>query len=309
MKNLRNFIIVLLIFAAAGWYFGRMAYRSFYTAPRAKIAEQKNKLLADIEQGKKNLAMMQQTAMNSRPLFSRSFPLNRTVAQTQYQMWLIQLAEFCDMESTNVTIGEYRQGRGYATEQFQVKTRSSMTQLYRFLYEFYWTSWLHRVNSLDIRSLEKSDLLEVTMIIEGLTLGKMNQRDPYPLLNQFPLTTPMRRLTSGPFRAYEEIARLELFRYSAPGIDNANYLILTGTPSVSDPASDKTVAYSRWKLETEGRTFSLKKGERLSVGSFDGVIDDVFDDMVILRQNNGYRWVVNLGDKLGDAAAVPPDFF
>lgn len=309
MKQLRNFILVLLIFAAAGGYFGTMAWRSSYKAPREKIAAHKAKLQQDIDLGKQNLTIMQQTVQNHTTLFSRSFPLNRIAAQTQYQMWLIQLAEFCAMESTHVTIGEYKPGRGYATEQFQVKTSCTMPQLYRFLYEFYWSSYLHRINSLDIRSLERSDLLEVAIIVEGLTLAKTNPQAPYPLVDQFPISTPLRRMTSGPYKAYDEVAKMELFRYSAPGIDNANYLLLTGTPSVTDAVSDKKVAYSRWKLETEDRSFSLKKGERLAVGSFEGVIDEIDEDMVVLRQNNGYRWVINLGDKLSDAVAVPPDLF
>ena len=66
---------------------------------------------------------------------------------------------------------------------------------------------------------------------------------------------------------------------------------------------------TRWNLEAESRTISLKMGDVLKVGSFVANIADIDDNLVILRQQNGLLWAVPLGNKLSEAVAVPPNLF
>ncbi|MDO4587809.1 MAG: hypothetical protein Q4C95_11000 [Planctomycetia bacterium] len=271
--------------------------------------KKKDEINSQIEFGNNRLAFMNNVVNNNIKMYTRSFPLNRMSSQTEYQIWLTQMAEFCDMKSPVISIGNYQTGPGIATQKFQLKSQCSTEQLYQFLYEFYWTSYLHRITSLNIQPVEQSSDLDVNIVFETLTLAKVKQTDAYPLAQQLPISTPIQRLSSKPFKAYAEIAKKDIFRYIKPGIDNANFAILTGTPSVTDEATGKNVAVSRWKIQTENRTMNLKIGDSISIGSFDGKIADIFEDMVIIKQNNGSLWVVALGEKLSDATAVPAFLF
>lgn len=308
MKTLRNIVILLVLFGAAGWYFGSMAYRAKYVAPRKKLADARAQMEQTIAAGNNQLAAFKRVSENNMALYTRSFPINPTAARTEYQLWLTQLAEFCEMTEPSVRVGQYHRGAGIATHQFQLLAEATPEQLYRFLYEFYWTSFLHRIDSIDLQAIEGSDRLKTAIVFEGLTMAKINPRSPYPLQNQLPLSySYQRRLSSGPFAAYSDIAAMNLFQYSKPGIDNANFTLLTGLPTVID-AEGKSVTQTRWKVESEGRTLTLGVGDRLAVGSFDGLVEAIDGDMVILKQKNGFRWIMLLGDKLANAVAIPRDF-
>ena len=151
---------------------------------------------------------------------------------------------------------------------------------------------------------EKTDLLNISMMIEGLTISRVIPQYG-PLQKALPSQqVPYRRLASGPFDAYLPISTRELFRYTPPEVDSASNVILTGTPVVSDD-SGVSIIQSRWNIETEGHTIVLKVGDRLNVGSFSGTVEDIYEDIVILRQSNGFRWVVMLGERLSNAVAVP----
>ncbi len=306
MTKLRNAIIIIILIAVVGGYFGTKFWNSMYKKPRDANAKKKQELEEQIAKGEKNLALMGQFTKNNMTLFTRSFPLNEMGAKTEYQLWLTQFAQYCRMDSPVITGGNSTRTNGLRTLPFRLHARCTMTQLYRFLYEFYWSPFLHRITMMDILPEENSNMLVITIMIEGLTMPKGSPTWSFPLASQLPATTvPYRRLTSGTFPAYSPVAERELFRYTPPGIDTASYVILTGIPFVSDPKTEKAVAQTRWKIETENKTITCGIGDRLNIGSFDGTIHDIHDDIVILKQNSGALWLVALGDKLSDAVAIP----
>ena len=305
MKTLRNAIIILILFGVVFGYFGMKAYQSRYVAPRKKLADQLNQLQQQISDGTDQLQTMERVPSANMKLFTRSFPLNPSSARTEYQLWLTQMAEFCEMTEPQVRVGAYQRGAGIASHKFQLRAECTLEQLYRFLYEFYWTSYLHRVDSMDVQAIEGSESLDVALAIEGLTMAKVNARNPYPLANQLPLSWSYeKRLASGPFAAYGDYTKLNPFRYAKPGIDDANFTILTGLPTVIDAAGASTTQ-TRWKIESQGRTVTLGLGGRLTVGSFDGQIESIQGEMVILRHASNGFWIVPLGEKLSNAVAIP----
>ncbi len=301
----------MFILLGAGGYLGRIAYNKMYKAPRLKNAEAKQKIMSDMTTGRQTLATMTQFTNMNMPLYTRSFPTNASSGRTEYQIWLTQLAEFCGMNEPEVKIGQYKNGFGGASLQFQLQAQTTMEGLYRFLYEYYWAPFLHRITSMDVQTIEKSDLLSVTFVFEGWIMMKQNPQNAYPLTEHLPATTvPYRRLVSGTLAAYAPSAQKELFRYTPPsGVDAAQYAILTGIPTAADTTSGKTVTQTRWKLITDGKTITRGIGDRLTIGSFDGVIEDIFEDMVVLKQINGSRWILTLGENLSEAAAIPPNLF
>jgi len=308
MKVLRNLIIILVLFGVVFGYFGSIAYKKYYAAPRKKMTQQRNELQQQITGGRQQAESMRQFSAANEKLFSRSFPLNPASARTEYQLWLTQMAEFCEMTEPQVRIGSYQRGAGIASHQFQLRAVCTLEQLYRFLYEFYWTSYLHRINSMDIQPVAGADTVDISLVIEGLTMAKVNPNSPFPPQTGLPMTWSFeKRLSSGPFGAYTDYAKIDIFRYTQLGIDDAGFTLLTGLPTMV-AADGTSVTQTRWRVESQGKNLTLGVGDKLKIGSFDGVVESIEDEMAILRQSNGILWAVLLGDKLSDAVAVPSEF-
>ena len=331
MGNLGK-ICVLLTALSVGAAGGAYAfYKKAYQKPRAEIAQQKAQLETYIETCKKNGENFDRTAANYAPVYALSMPTNRQSAGVEYQIWLEQMLEFCNLSEPMTKAGRYVPNRANntATQEFSVQAQCSTADLTQFLFEFYWTPFLHRVKALELQPIERSDLLEVRMTIETMTVGYKERRDPataaneaetalaqalakfanYPKTDKLPTeTTPTRVLASGPLAAYKPFAEAQLFRAVRAGIDSADYARLTGTPEVSDEKGNVT-QFSRWRVETEDRTITLKAGDRLQIGSVDAEVVKIDADFVILRQDDERFWVVLHGEKLSDAVAVPANLY
>ncbi|MBP3532179.1 MAG: hypothetical protein J6K25_13560 [Thermoguttaceae bacterium] len=331
MGNLGK-ICVLLTALSVGAAGGAYAfYKKAYQKPRAEIAQQKAQLETYIETCKKNGENFDRTAANYAPVYSLSMPTNRQSASLEYQIWLEQMLEFCNLTEPQTKAGRYVPNRANrtATQEFSVQAQCSTAELTQFLFEFYWTPFLHRVKALDLKPIESSDLLEVRMTIETMTVGYKERRDPataanetetalaqalakfanYPKADKLPLETkPTRLLASGPLAAYAPFAETQLFRAVRSGIDSADYARLTGTPEVTDEKG-RVTRFSRWRVETEDRTITLKVGDHMQIGSVDADVVEIDADFVVLRQDDERLWIVLHGEKLSDAVAVPANLY
>ncbi|MBR5242939.1 MAG: hypothetical protein IKW13_01775 [Thermoguttaceae bacterium] len=331
MGNLGK-ICVLLTALSVGAAGGAYAfYKKAYQKPRAEIAQQKAQLGAYIETCKKNAENFDRTAANYASTYALSMPTNRQSASVEYQIWLDQMLEFCNLTEPLTKAGRYVSNRATqtATQEFSVQAQASTADLTQFLFEFYWTPFLHRITALDLKPIESSDLLDVRMTIETMTVGYKERRDPtaatnetekataetlakfanYPKTDKLPLeTTPTRVLASGPLAAYEPFAEAQFFRAVRAGIDSADHARLTGTPEVSDEKG-RVNRFSRWRVETEDRTITLKEGDRMQIGSVDAEVVKIEADIVVLRQDDDRLWVVLHGGKLSEAVAVPANLY
>lgn len=308
MKSLRNIIIILILIGIISAYFGPALWRSRFAEPRKTLADQKAALTAQIADGQNRIAQMNRVTSENMSLYARSFPTRQGSARIQYQIWLTQLAEFCGFKKTQVNVGNSSASGGIMTHVFRLRGDCSAEQLYRFLYEFYWTGYLHRIHSVNLQTRESTSLLDVTFLIEGLTMAKVNRNQPFPLTDALPGPTAYyRRLSSSPWGAYQPMARLNVFQFSRPGIDDADFTVLAAVPTALG-ADGRGVTQTRWNIETTDTTLVVEVGGRLSTGSFVGTVEEVIDDMVILKQANGFKWILGLGDRLSDAACIPGEF-
>ncbi len=331
MGNLGK-ICVLLTALSVGAAGGAYAfYKKAYQKPRAEIAQQKTQLKTYIETCKKNGENFDRTAANYAPVYALSMPTNRQSAGVEYQIWLEQMLEFCNLIEPQTKAGRYvpNNANRTATQEFSVQAQCSTADLTQFLFEFYWTPFLHRITALDLKPIESSDLLDVRMTIQTMTVGYKERRDPatatneterataqalarfanYPKADKLPLeTTPTRVLASGPLAAYRPFAETSLFRAVRTGIDSADYTRLTATPEVTDERGNVTL-FSRWRVDVEDRTLTLKPGDRMQIGSFDADVVEIDAEFVLLRQDDERFWVVPLGGKLSEAVAVPANLY
>lgn len=310
MGNWSKIIIILVILSLGVAFGGYLFYTKEYVKPRKEIAEQKAGLEQMIQMGKNNSKLMSQASSNNMGLYSRSFPTNPSASGLEYQIWLTQMLEFCNVRDAKVGVEKYFRARGgtTSTQEFSVQGQFSLLDLTQFLYEFYWTPFLHRIKVLNILPVEHSELLNVSMTIEGMAIHfKADQNQTYPLVDKLPLETkPIRQTASGPFAAYRHMGDMEIFRAVKTGVDTTQFAKLTGTPVVTDDSGQPT-KIARWYLGSDGRTQTFQEGDRMTIGAFDATIAEIDADvgLVLLRQNTGRLWVVPLGYNLSDAVAIP----
>ncbi|MBS7337989.1 MAG: hypothetical protein ACI4SW_01720 [Thermoguttaceae bacterium] len=312
MNSWHKVVILLVIISLMIGGGGYLLYKSKWVKPREAIAKQKEELVNAIEYGKASTKQIEAQTQQLQPLYTRSFPRQSADAALQYEIWLSQMLEFCNIRESQVTRGAYSNLRnlGLATQNFRVQAKCQLLDLTQFLYEFYWTPFLHRISTLDIIPQEGSDDLQVAMTIQGLTILYLtNPQQQFPLRDQLPLAAQApQQLASGPFAAYKPLGELDVFRAVRTGVDQTALTRLTATPVITDDEGNEQKV-TRWNLEAESRTISLKIGDVLKVGSFVANIADIDDNLVILRQQNGLLWAVPLGNKLSEAVAVPPNLF
>lgn len=302
-------LVIISLFVGGGGYF---LYKSKWVKPREAIAKQKADLVQAIEYGKQSTKQIETQTQQLQPLYTRSFPRQNAEAALQYEIWLSQMLEFCNIRDYQVNRGAYSNLRnlGLATQSFSVKATCQLMDLTQFLYEFYWTPFLHRISALDIIPQEGSDDLQIAMTVQGLTILYLaNPQQQFPLKDQLPLSAQApQQLASGPFAAYQPFGELDFFGAVRTGVDSTALTRLTATPVMSDDEGNET-KYSRWNLEAEGKTITLKIGDELKVGSFIANIADIDENLVILKQQNGLLWAAPLGNKLSEAVAIPPNLF
>ncbi|MGN0930752.1 MAG: hypothetical protein ACI4NP_03450 [Thermoguttaceae bacterium] len=312
MNSWHKVIILLVIISLVVCGGGYLLYKSKWVKPREAIAKQKEELVNAIEYGKASTKQIEAQTQLLQPLYTRSFPRQSADAALQYEIWLSQMLEFCNIRESQVTRGAYSNLRnlGLATQNFRVQAKCQLLDLTQFLYEFYWTPFLHRISTLDIIPQEGSDELQIAITIQGLTILYLtNPQQQFPLRDQLPLDAQAPQLlASGPFAAYKPLGDLDVFRAVRTGVDQTALTRLTATPVITDDEGNEQ-KITRWNLEAESRTISLKIGDVLRVGSFVANIADVDDNLVILKQQNGLLWAVPLGNRLSEAVAVPPNLF
>ncbi|MDR1493907.1 MAG: hypothetical protein LBT05_14490 [Planctomycetaceae bacterium] len=324
MRNWRNFLFLtaFLIFGAS--YGGYWAYQTQVREPRTKLAAEiakAEKLKADFEQAIKNQHATLQS-LSRQNLRYRSLPKSPTDAGNLYHRWLLEAAKYWEFENFSVdrrnvqTLGF---GRVFP---YQLRARVSMDQLSRFLYEFYWSPYLHRITFLKIDpivrneddddaeddNLNNANFVAVTMNIEGLSIpSPTNVHLPYPLANTLP-EGYWRRLSSGLLETYAEpIDARNLLQFQRGGVDASDFTRLTSINYIDNVPE----IWLTNQLE-DNRLIRIKLNQEIRIGSFFGRAVEIFGEDVIFETvgtnaRPSLRWIVTLGESLKDAMAIPAE--
>jgi len=304
MKNWRNLLFLLAFLGFCVWYGGTYAYRTQFVEPR-------NKLRKNLEEAEQNKKLCEETISNrktmlqnldSQLLYKRSLPTEN--ARTLYHSWLIEAGNDCQFENFSVNVRGTQQTGAYSYMlAFQLEARTSLDDLSRFLYEFYWVPYLHRISYLNILPVENADLVDVSMQIQGLVLVPPYNNAPYPLRDRLP-NIYWQRLSSGRLETYTEpIDSRNLLQFSRGGVDASDRAKLTGIVFVGGEPEF-------WiNSQLENRTIRVKLNEQFRIGSFIGKFVEVIDQDVILETTGtssrpGLRWSLSQGELLKDAVVV-----
>jgi hypothetical protein len=190
---------------------------------------------------------------------------------------------------------------------YYVSARTTLDQLSRFLYEFYWAPYVHRITYLHINPLDNADLIDVQLRIEGLVLMPPFNNAPYPLRDSLPIGY-WSRLSSGLLETYTEpIDSRNLLQFSRGGADASDFARLTGIVYVGGEPEF-------WiKNQLDDTTLRFKLNEQFRIGSFFGKIVEVIDRDVILETTGtssrpAMRWILSQGETLTNATAAPGEY-
>ena len=307
MKNWRNLLLLFAFLGFFAWYGGSWAYRTQFAKPRKQ-------LLDDIEKAEQNkiwyettISGGKETLQNlvSQELYQRSLPNgNAQIAQTLYHSWLIEAGNDCRFENFSVFARGIQPTQAYfSVVSFQLDARTTLDDLSRFLYEFYWARFIHRISFLNILPVDNADLVDVEMQIQGLVLQSPDPNAEYPLRDRLP-DGYWQRLSSGLLDAYTvPIDSRNLLQFSRGGVDASDFARLTGIVSIGGEPEF-------WiDNQLENRSVRVKLNEEFRIGSFFGKIVEVIDRDVILETTGtpsrpSLRWLLSQGEFLKDALAV-----
>lgn len=269
MNNRRNLILLIAFLLFGVCYGGWWAYKTQYVEPRTKLQAE----IATAEQNQAECVRILTTReeelkwLETRRLYQRSLPTGRGAAGTLYHSWLIEAGEACQFDNLAVTARGMQQTRSYSySVSFQLTARTSLDGLSRFLYEFYWAPFVHRITSLNIVPVENADLVNVTLQIEGLALPSFDANAEFPLRDRLP-DGCWQRLSSGLLETYTgPIDSRNLLQFARGKSDASIFARLTGIVFVGDEPEF-------WiQNQLEDTVVRVKLNEPFRIGSFIGKI-------------------------------------
>ena len=106
------------------------------------------------------------------------------------------------------------------------------------------------------------------------------------------------RLASARLEDYRVIVQRNLFAVGS-GSNATDHAYLTAVNAVNGRPE------AWFSLRAEDRILKLHEGEDLAVGTFHGTVREIAGTEVVL-ESEGQRWLLTIGDNLGQAFALPP---
>ncbi|MDZ4820552.1 MAG: hypothetical protein SGJ20_16425 [Planctomycetota bacterium] len=111
-------------------------------------------------------------------LEKRSLPSNKEIASSQYHDWLLVTTSQLKLQEPVITPQRLRSSQKHFQKLgYTITAKSSLDQLTRLLYTFYSTDHLHQIRALNIKQIDKSPLLDVTMTVEAMILPGADRKD------------------------------------------------------------------------------------------------------------------------------------
>lgn len=302
MNNLRNIVMLSLLAIFFAGYGATWAYRTQFREPRTRLNGEIAKYRQETEKLRQSTEFMNGFDTQQVGLYYRSLPQIPNDALTNYQHWLREVLKFADVDGAEVeTERSPQRTRLGVYYRFHVRAKFSLDQLSRFLFEFYFAPFLHRVNALSIAPVEgHEDQVAVAFSIEALGIPAISPQHPYPLQRDLPTGFVQPRLRSGDFETYRVIAGRNLLQAAKGGVDRADYAFLTALNRIN---GEPEIWIS---VRTDDSVVRAKRGETVRVGSFIAEVVDILDQDVVFQRGD-MRWLVTLGDSLSEAFALPPE--
>lgn len=276
-------------------YFGDRLW-SLVTEPLADLRRQKEVLERDIVKRQTELRKARQAAEGLGEYAKESLPADPQVARSLYQAWLLQVVGQVGLSSPSVDLTQPSARGGYYALTASLKARGTLLQWTQWFYEFYRSGQLHQIRSVTFTPITKHDQLDILLSIEALVLPDTENTEQLS-------DRVSDRLAFTRFQDYQPILLRNLFG-AGRAADPSDYAFLTGIQYVNgEPEVWFTL---RNQVDPDRAVVKLRIGESLTVGDFAGKVAEIENDDVVL-ESDGERWLLGLGENLGQAVALPPD--
>ncbi|MCY2988793.1 MAG: hypothetical protein NTY19_13120 [Planctomycetota bacterium] len=289
--------ILLVVLGLALLFYNSEWMWSVVMDPLQTLRQKQQTLQKEIARRELDLAKARKAAKTLVVWATESLPGEPQVARSLYQAWLLQLVSRVGLHSPAVDSTQPSARNGYVSITFSLQARGTLEQWTQFLYEFHRAGLLHQVRSLAITPIIKKEQLDINLTIEALVLPGAEQTDQ---LNE----ETSDRLAFKRLADYQLIVTRNLFGVGGAA-DPTDQTYLTGIHHVNgEPEAWFTL---RNETDPDRAVVRLRRGQSLVIGQFQGQVTEIDDDDVILEAD-GERWLVALGENLGEAFALPPEF-
>ncbi|NQT17482.1 MAG: hypothetical protein HQ582_32300 [Planctomycetes bacterium] len=317
----RQHLLAAVFGAMLLWFGGEWLVDNALRGPLDARRREKSRLeetIKKLKEEQKRIAAAKTHLAKSR---SQSLPSDPELARSLYQAWLVELVERVRFSSPSVNSFEpvtrrvsakgTRNSTFYHTLSFSMRGRGTLEQVTEFLYAFYRTDVLHQIRTILISPLREGDQLDLSVTIDALALPEAPTKDEdkaptdlqavYDVFAQRVQRTQEGRLASLELSDYHPIVTRNLFAIAGAHPDPLEHTYFT---SVNIVDGSPRVWFT---LRTSDKILKLGEGEDFQVGQFRGTIAEIEGSDVII-QSEDERWLLTLGERLTDAAALPPEF-
>lgn len=267
-----------------------------FRAPARAQQEKMDSLQRKIVRNEQKIQRAERAADKLQAWNQRSLPADTELARSLYQNWLVEIVERAGFEKPNVDSGEAVSKAGvYRRLPFSIRGRGKLEDLVKFLYDFYCADHLHQIQRLTIVPVANSQVLELSLAVEALVLPNAEAADE---LND----RRSNRLAFDAFQQYRAIHDRNVFgEGGAAALDASDFAFLTAILNVDGQPE------AWFTLRTTGEVLKLRSGESFEVGQFRGTVAEIEQQDLVI-QSDDERWLVSLGENLGQAAALPPEY-
>ncbi len=291
----REKTLAIAVGVLAAFYVGSWLFHNALEGPLEAKRKTITRLNRDIEKKEAKLVRARRTAKELAEWNAQSLPSDLGQAPGLYRTWLDLVCKRVGFDDLNVGSSDPVGRKGsYAKLVFTVRGYVTLAQLVEFLWEFYSTDHLHKIQKLDITPT-KDNQLDLSIAIEALALPEADRKENL---------TPRKsnRLASSTVDDYlQPIVNRDLFRIVGSGSDPTDLTYLTAV-------IENDGQLEAWfTLRGKDRMLKLRVGETLDIGQFRGAVAEIVEGDVVI-ESEGERWLLTIGENLANAASLPPEY-
>jgi hypothetical protein len=153
-------------------YWGYGQYSSMFSRRERDLAN----VEAAVSKKDTQFRRIEKAKARRRELEKRSLPTDKTEAGNRYGDWLLSLVNG-KLTEPSVAPRMLPRAKGYEGHGFEVNGEGSLEQIAKFLYDFYSANHLHQVTSLNLKPMDKTGKLKLTMQVEAIALPGTSRKD------------------------------------------------------------------------------------------------------------------------------------
>jgi hypothetical protein len=246
----------------------------------------------------------------------RSLPPEASLASSLYQNWLSRLTSRTNFHGTKLAANDLGVRRDQFTRiSLTLSARARLGDVVQFLYEFYTVGYLHQIRKIELKPIQNSRDLDVSLSIEALSLPTAVSKDRLP--TEVSLGLHLANKPDAKLADYRDpIVKRDLFsvyvrpepRRSPPPprppktIDPGDLAYVT---AITTDIYGTTEVWIGDRLA--GKSWHLAEGESFTVGSVKGTVEAIRPEGQgeVVIEFDGHQRLLHIGESLHGGVEIP----